>query len=94
MGQSARGRRGAARRRRGCARYGQRPLFSSTQLAEQIIQSGTLLNCVTQGQYPPGSTFKMATLAASVEEGKTTLAEIFRAPGFWDGYGTEYRKLC
>lgn len=70
------------------------PTFSQTHITEQVIQAGALLNRATQGQYPPGSTFKMVTLAAGIGEGVTTLDEVFRDPGFWDGYGADFRKAC
>ncbi len=70
------------------------PTFSQTNVTGRAIQEGALLNRATQGQYPPGSTFKMVTMAAGMGEGVTTPNEVFRDPGFWDGYGVEFRKTC
>ncbi|MFN4292744.1 MAG: penicillin-binding transpeptidase domain-containing protein [Thermoflexales bacterium] len=70
------------------------PTFSQTNVTGRAIQEGALLNRATQGQYPPGSTFKMVTMAAGIGEGVTTPDEVFRDPGFWDGYGVAFRKTC
>ncbi|MFC1466295.1 MAG: penicillin-binding transpeptidase domain-containing protein [Candidatus Brachytrichaceae bacterium NZ_4S206] len=70
------------------------PTFSQTNVTGRAIQEGALLNRATQGQYPPGSTFKMVTMAAGIAEGVTTPDEAFRDPGFWDGYGADFRKTC
>lgn len=53
-----------------------------------------LLNRAIQGAYPPGSTFKMVTLAAAVGEGLTSANDVFFDPGYWDGLGSGYRKTC
>lgn len=53
-----------------------------------------LLNRVTQGAYPPGSTFKMVTVLAGIREGVTTPDDIYNDPGYWDGLGRQYRKTC
>jgi penicillin-binding protein 2 len=41
-----------------------------------------LLNRVLQGQYPPGSTIKMAILAAALEEGVATINRTAYCPGY------------
>jgi len=53
-----------------------------------------LLNRAIQGAYPPGSTFKMVTLAAAVGEGVSNANDSFFDPGYWDGLGAGYRKTC
>jgi len=40
-------------------------------------------NRATQGTYPPGSTFKMLTAAAALEEGVVGLNETVRDTGYW-----------
>ena len=52
-----------------------------------------LVNKVTQGRYPPGSTFKLATAVTGLEDGVVTLDEHMPAPctgGFQ--YGNRYFK--
>lgn len=70
------------------------PTYSQTNITDQTIQAGALLNRTTQGLYPPGSTFKMVTMAAAIGEGLTQPDEVFRDPGYWDGYGADFRKTC
>jgi len=70
------------------------PTFSQAGVTSRAIQEGALLNRATQGQYPPGSTFKMVTMAAGIGEGLTRPEEVFRDPGYWDGYGSDFRKTC
>ena len=52
---------------------------------DEVIQdkeSTVLLNRVTQGLYPPGSTFKIITAAAGLEQGVITPQSQFSCPGF------------
>ncbi len=76
-------------------------IFSSTTLDKaearaQVLndQGFPLVNRATQGGYPPGSTFKIVTLAAGLSEAVTQVDETFVDPGYWDGLGQEYRKTC
>lgn len=57
-------------------------------------QGFPLLNRATQGGYPPGSTFKIVTLAAGLSEAVAQADELFSDPGYWDGLGRDYRKTC
>ncbi|MGQ9814614.1 MAG: penicillin-binding transpeptidase domain-containing protein, partial [Candidatus Roseilinea sp.] len=57
-------------------------------------QGFPLLNRAIQGLYPPGSTFKIVTMAAGLSESLARADEIFADPGYWDGLGREYRKTC
>lgn len=57
-------------------------------------QSFPLINRAIQGIYPPGSTFKIVTMAAGMSEALAQADEIFVDPGYWDGLGREYRKTC
>ncbi|MFN3705750.1 MAG: penicillin-binding transpeptidase domain-containing protein [Thermoflexales bacterium] len=70
------------------------PTFSVTQITTGVIASGALLNRATQGVYPPGSSFKMVTMAAGLAEGIARADEVFFDPGFWDGFGAAFRKTC
>jgi penicillin-binding protein 2 len=53
-----------------------------------------LVNRVTQGAFPPGSVFKVVAFAAAVEKGSYTPNSTFNCPGYWDGLGQNYRKVC
>jgi peptidoglycan glycosyltransferase len=46
-----------------------------------------LLDRVTQGRYPPGSTFKVITTAAALDSGKYTPSSTFTDPGTFLEYG-------
>ncbi len=53
-----------------------------------------LVNRATQGIYPPGSVFKVVTMAAGMEVGKLTATSPFICRGTWTGLGAEWRKTC
>jgi peptidoglycan glycosyltransferase len=46
-----------------------------------------LLNRATQGLYPPGSTFKIITLAAAIDLGLVTPQKVYRGPAILKIYG-------
>jgi penicillin-binding protein 2 len=54
-----------------------------------------LFNRATQGTYPLGSVFKIATMTAAVEEGGMDPQNTsFYCPGYWEELGPAYRKGC
>jgi len=53
-----------------------------------------LVNRALQSAYPPGSVFKVATLAAGLEKGGLTRDSRFTCRGTWTGLGTEWSKVC
>jgi penicillin-binding protein 2 len=50
-----------------------------------------LINRVIQGQYPPGSAFKIINALAALQEGVITPATRFHCPGYLAVYGTIFR---
>ena len=50
-----------------------------------------LINRVIQGQYPPGSTFKIVAALAALQEGVITPQTRFHCPGYLNVYGTMFR---
>ena len=50
-----------------------------------------LINRVIQGQYPPGSTFKVVSALAALQEGVITPQTRFHCPGYLAVYGTLFR---
>ncbi len=53
-----------------------------------------LLNRAAQSIYPPGSSFKMVTMAAAMHEGIATAQDEFVDRGSWDGLGVDLRRYC
>jgi penicillin-binding protein 2 len=68
-----------------------RPSIVSTDQATPTAVS--FFNRAAQGAYPPGSTFKPATMAAGLELGGYAPTSQFFDPGYWDGLGAAFRKL-
>jgi len=53
-----------------------------------------LVNRATQGTYPPGSVFKVVSMAASMEDGGLTAGSAFLCRGTWTGLGPDWPKTC
>jgi penicillin-binding protein 2 len=80
------------------------PLFDPNPFAQglgeaqwQALQGDSrrpLVNRATQGTYPPGSVFKVVTMAAGMEEGGLTASSSFVCRGTWTGLGPEWPKTC
>lgn len=70
------------------------PLSSTQRVGLLNNAARPLFNRAAQGAYPPGSAFKMVTMAAGLGEGLTTPGDVFYDPGYWDGLGAAYRKFC
>ena len=64
----------------------------SPETASQPAET-SYFNRATQGAYPPGSTFKIITMAAGMEVAGLTRNSQFFDPGYWDGLGEAFRKL-
>jgi penicillin-binding protein A len=61
--------------------------YHLTELNENELET-PLVNRATQGQYPPGSTFKVVTAAAGLESGTITPETAFSAPSPLEVEGT------
>lgn len=66
-----------------------RPSFDPAQLEKQwdrlrVDKAAPLVERVTQGLYPPGSTFKIVTMAGGLADGKTQMSETFLCTGSMD----------
>jgi penicillin-binding protein 2 len=70
------------------------PTYDPTNIGNEDVRAGALLNRATQGLYPPGSVFKMVTMAAGLGEGVAENNTVYFDPGFWVGYGKDFRKNC
>jgi penicillin-binding protein A len=62
--------------------------YELTKLNENELEA-PLLNRATQGQYPPGSTFKVVTAAAGLDSGAITPETTIDAPGTLEVEGQE-----
>ena len=68
------------------------PTFDLANYASELTEKGDdplhpFLNRAFQGAYPPGSTFKMLTAIAGLEEGVITPATLIRDEGQYNYYG-------
>ena len=71
-----------------------RPTAEGERQAVLYDPNQPLLNRATLGQYPPGSVFKIVTMAAGLGPGSMTAQTPFHCPGYWDGLGIANRKFC
>jgi len=53
-----------------------------------------MLNRATQALYPPGSIFKVVTMAAGLEKAGYTPGSPFTCTGVWTGLGSGWTKTC
>ena len=53
-----------------------------------------LVNRATQGTYPPGSVFKIVTMAAGMDAAGLTADSTFLCRGVWTGLGPQWPKTC
>lgn len=60
----------------------------------QVDSRRPLVNRATQGTYPPGSVFKVVTMAAGMEAGGLDASSSFICRGTWTGLGPEWPKIC
>ena len=70
------------------------PTFDPTNVRQADVDGGALLNRAVQGLYPPGSTFKIVTMAAALGEGLAQPDTAFQDNGTWSGYGADFVKTC
>jgi penicillin-binding protein 2 len=71
---------------------GQR-LNAAAALGEMLRQPGRpLFNRATQGEYPPGSTFKIVTMAAALNSDLYTPASEYTSTGAWNRLGDSFIK--
>ncbi len=75
------------------------PTYDLAAFRENFIQlqadeSRPLLNRATQGQYSPGSTFKMLTAIAALDTGTITTTERLEGTGVYTFYPPPYQPRC
>lgn len=80
------------------------PAFDPNKLSQKLTPTelrtllndpnDPLVNRAAQGAFPPGSIFKIVAYAAALEKGGYLPTNGFEDPGYWDGLGPNFRKVC
>lgn len=67
---------------------------ASEELSAVLNDPGRpLVNRATQGEYPPGSTFKIVTFTAAVNSDLYTADSLYNSTGTWDRLGENFVKV-
>ncbi len=80
------------------------PAFDPNKLSQKLTPAelrailsdpnDPLVNRAAQGAFPPASVFKVVAYAAALEKGGYAPTSAFDDPGYWDGLGVNFRKVC
>ncbi len=72
--------------------YNSHPLYTDTYISDMLNNPlKPLFNRATQGQYPPGSIFKVVSMTTALESGIFTADSIYHCTGVWNETGDMVR---